>query len=702
MKNARVQSLARVASSAIVRHADRLRSLSNSISRVWPSDLPTYGYLILIALILLLPSLLFTTYLLSRFHSNDRHQSEQRLRQTAEAVADDIDRDIEGIKITLRTLAISGVLAQGNFAEFHRLALDALSGTDLALIVIDPSLIQRVNTMVPFGTAPHKTGDPPTALKVLATKKPQVSDLFISLITGKPTLNVAVPVMRNGEVRYILLMVFTPDRTLKILRGQNLPKGWVSGVSDSKGIVIARSLLHEKFVNTSLPPDLFSKRDRADVFTAQNLAGEPVVRAVVPMKQANWVVAATVPLDIIEASARESWRLAAMFGLGLFGLSALLAFFFGRILSRSIAQTATAAAALGRGESIVTSPSPIREANAVSASLHAASAELRQRALADAHLAAIVRSSQEAIVGFTVDGIVTSWNAGAQRVFGYTADEIIGRPKSQLLPSERQDELGQFMSRLRAGETMIAVETERRRKDGTVFPALLTVSRVASTNDELIGFSASLTDITARKAWEKRQQVLTHELAHRVKNAFAVLQSIARRTLSSSPNPAAFSDAFTGRLRSMAAAHDTLTADNWEAAELGALARTQLASYGSGDDPRVQISGPGVHLPPELAVPIGLALHELATNASKYGALSAPHGTVEITWSVQEREEGSKHLFLTWQERNGPPITAEPTHRGFGSMLIENNLPQAKVCRRFEVTGLICTIELPLTQHTRS
>ncbi len=163
-----------------------------------------------------------------------------------------------------------------------------------------------------------------------------------------------------------------------------------------------------------------------------------------------------------------------------------------------------------------------------------------------------------------------------------------------------------------------------------------------------------------------------------------------RATLREAKDPAAFAESFTGRMQSMTASFDILVAREWTAADLESLAQHQLAAYGSGD--RIGISGPRVELPPELAVPVGLTLHELGTNAAKHGALSNPNGTVMLNWSVVE-EAGEKQVHLEWREQGGPAVEP-PTRIGFGSMLIEKGLAQGRIARRFERTGLICTIDL--------
>jgi two-component system CheB/CheR fusion protein len=169
----------------------------------------------------------------------------------------------------------------------------------------------------------------------------------------------------------------------------------------------------------------------------------------------------------------------------------------------------------------------------------------------------------------------------------------------------------------------------------------------------------------------------------------AVIQSIARQTLRDAPEP--FAEAFTGRIQSLAAAHDILLEKGWLAANVKDLASRQLAVVHG----RVRMAGPDVAVSPVLATSLGLVLHELVTNAAKYGALSLPQGVVELSWRVAG-DDGRGRVLLTWKERNGPAVTA-PDHEGFGSTLIERSLPGAIVQRRFDPEGLVCTIDLPLS-----
>jgi two-component system CheB/CheR fusion protein len=313
-----------------------------------------------------------------------------------------------------------------------------------------------------------------------------------------------------------------------------------------------------------------------------------------------------------------------------------------------------------------------------------------QAAATDARLAAIVRSSQDAIYSFDHDNIIGSWNSGAERLFGYRADEIIGRSRSLLTPPHRMRELHEPLAF--GDDNIISTESERKRKDGTVFPCVVTKSQIFGADGQLLGFSSTVRDITERRLAEERQRLMARELVHRVKNSFAVIQSIVRQTQRSTPDPEAFAEAFGGRLAAMAASHDLLTDRHWEGASLRELIASQLAAFSAGAEKRVHVQGPEVTLDTSLAVPLGLALHELATNATKYGSLSIPGGSVELSWTVGQAN-GAESLSLIWRETGGPRVRA-PSRRGFGTSLIERGLPDARIERRFDPDGLVCRIEL--------
>ena len=195
-------------------------------------------------------------------------------------------------------------------------------------------------------------------------------------------------------------------------------------------------------------------------------------------------------------------------------------------------------------------------------------------------------------------------------------------------------------------------------------------------------------------AWETRQNLLLSELSHRVKNTLAVVQSMARQTFRGAKNFGQALTSFEGRLGALSVAHDLLVKNDWQGAELEDLVRNQLGAQFMEGDGSVKLEGPHIMLPANLATPFGLLLHELGTNAIKYGALSKMTGTVALTWRLLLQNNGQL-LQVEWREVGGPHLNGE-AQPGFGSFLIQHGLPGANVKREFSPDGLRCTIELPL------
>jgi two-component system, chemotaxis family, CheB/CheR fusion protein len=280
-------------------------------------------------------------------------------------------------------------------------------------------------------------------------------------------------------------------------------------------------------------------------------------------------------------------------------------------------------------------------------------------------LASIVESSDDAIISKDLDGIITSWNGGAERLFGYTAGEVIGKSITVLLPADRHNEEPGILERIRRGERIEHYETVRLRKDGSLVEISLTVSPVKDPQGKIVGASKIARNISERKQAEARQALLIGELHHRTKNLFAVVHSVVSRSFVGKTTVKDAETAVLSRLRSLAQTHVMLIEKEWQGADLAEVVRTEMKPY-SG---RVTIEGPNVTLTSRAAQNFALALHELATNAAKYGALSNLTGQVRISWSVFEAN-ARRLLSFRWQERGGPPVTP-PTHKGFGSAVLE-------------------------------
>jgi len=441
-------------------------------------------------------------------------------------------------------------------------------------------------------------------------------------------------------------------------------------------------------------------------------------------------------------------------------------------------------------------------------------------------LAAIVESSDDAIISKTLDGIITSWNPAAQRLFGYTVGEAVGRHVSMLAAPGHEGEMPTILERLRRGEKIDHFETVRQHKHGRLVDVSLTVSPIRDRAGRIVGASkiarditerrrfeqalrqseerfraltnavpdmvwtadadgtitfandrwfefcgispeqnargwpdlvlhpddrarcleqwtralregtdyeievrnrrydgeyrwfltravpirdeagrvstwfGSTTDIQGRKEAEERQRILAAELSHRVKNILAVVQVLAGQSGSRATSVDDFLQAFRGRLQALSSAHNALMASDWRGAGLAALARAALGPYLSGRSP-VQLDVEDLSLAPELALTITLALHELATNAAKYGALSTPAGRVILTARV-ERRDGVRQLCLVWQEEGGPPVRA-PEFAGFGTTMLGQVIEyqhHGSTELIWDKKGLLCRVTLPLADPT--
>ena len=304
-------------------------------------------------------------------------------------------------------------------------------------------------------------------------------------------------------------------------------------------------------------------------------------------------------------------------------------------------------------------------------------------------LASIVESSDDAIVSKDLNGIIRSWNKSAERVFGYTAEEAIGQPITIVIPQDRLDEERMILTRIRRGERLDHFETVRQRKDGSLIVISLTVSPVKSTADKIVGASKIARDITEEKRVREQVAVLAREAEHRSRNMLAIVQATVN--LSQSDTAEGLKGAIEGRIQAIANVHSLFADSRWIGAELSAIATRELAPYCKDNGARVRIDGLPVLLRPDAAQAIAVIVHELATNAAKYGALSTTAGQVELKWS----HAADGWVILRWTETGGPPVK-EPTRRGFGSRVIESMIGQLKGKTSFDwrTEGLSCLVTL--------
>ncbi len=325
------------------------------------------------------------------------------------------------------------------------------------------------------------------------------------------------------------------------------------------------------------------------------------------------------------------------------------------------------------------------------------------------HYAAIVESSEDAILSKDLDGVITSWNHGAERLFGYAPEEVVGRPVTILIPGDRENEEPMILERIRRGERIEHYETVRRRKDGSLVDISLTVSPIRDPAGKVIGASKIARDITERRRAHERAQLLLGEMNHRIKNLFALAISVLSLSARSANSVEELTASARERLLALARAHDlTLSRDSLNAPHvempttLHSLIRAIVAPYEStrdADARRLEIVGSDIAISGAAVSSLALLLNEFSTNSAKYGALSTPEGQIRIDCA----EEGPA-IVLTWTERNGPAVTSSEEGEGFGSILTRAAAGQfgGEMSKIWKPEGLVIRLSAPRARLTRS
>jgi two-component sensor histidine kinase len=517
---------------------------------VGPHSIRTY--LVLFALALVIPLIAVALIAFDRMAAIEEAQIENRILQIAKNLTVAVDQELDRALITLETLATSSELRNGDLRGFHDQAVLTLKTEKAAIVLVDKSYRQLVDTLKAFGAPLPPTSDPSTAQRVIDTGRPQISNLFKSSISGRPVFNVEVPVFDAGhQVQYVLIMSFQAAHMSDLLVQVHLSPGWIAGITDNNGVVLARSERHADYVGTALPDALFAQtQNSAGVYKATNVAGEPILRATSRSERSGWYVSATVPLSYFKEPRVRGYSFAVLLLATAIVLGWGFAYFFARLMARPLDEATHAAAAVGHGNSVMPIRTSLVEANLLLETLAKASSDL--------------------------------------------------------------------------------------------------LSRTEHAN------------------------FLVRELAHRAKNQLAVIKGMALQTSRHSKSMDDFIAQFDRRIQGLSHSQDLLLRQNWQGAWLQELVHAHLELFGI--NARVVITGPKIFLDATAVQNIGFALHELATNAFKYGALSALAGSVEISWATAK--DGG--VVLNWIEKGNPggsqPLSIQ---EGFGHRVITDLVPRA-------------------------
>lgn len=699
------------------------RSLASAFARVRQRGFSTQVYLVALVIALIGPGLLFTAILLARYAGTERARFEQDARENVRSIALSVDRDTAGLVSVLQTLATSPRLKDGEFDNFDAQARLVRDAVGLDILLRRPDGQQVVNTAVPRRAPLPRSALPFDREIASGSQRAVVSGYVKGMKPTDATYAVAVPVFGEGGVTHILSFT-VPISRLDSLVGREAVEGWTTGLSDRDGVILARLPDPDVMIGSqrlatlrqyqTATPNVWEGKDR-------RMKAVTVVEA--RSRLTGWTAAAIIPQALVEARLRNWIWAFCGFGLLVLATSSILAVHLWSRVSQPLRRLAATGPALARGEVIPRITSPIHEIRRLGDVLADASQRLRlrsderDRALAETErgLSALRESearfrhmadSAPALIWMTDESAQISFaNMHFDHMFGlHTAAVLAGEDWRRIIFAEDYEAFATRFREAFAARLPFQADVRVVDQDGVV--RWLRCEGVPRTDDtgNFLGYTGCNVDITDAKRAAEHQQLLIHELNHRVKNTLATVQSIAGQSLRrlEGPEATAARAAFEARLLALARVHNVLTRESWDGAELGNVVADAIAPLDAteGQRSRFVVSGPALRLPPRLALSIAMALHELGTNAVKYGALSQEGGTVTIAWSVERQAE--IRLILRWSEDGGPPVVA-PTRTGFGSRLIERSLAReldGEVQLLFAATGVVCTIEAPVPPPT--
>ncbi len=508
------------------------------------------------------------------------------------------------------------------------------------------------------------------------------------------TIIISTPVHASGKVASGVAGELRVRRLERFLPDVGLAPGWVAAIVDKNGRFIARSLDAEGRVGQMARPELqTAAKETAGRGTFENVTweGVPMLNSFRRSSLTGWTTVVAVPKDIVEAPLKRSATLVLVGGAGALLLSLATAFAYATRISEPIRNLGQMATAFAKGQAFAKTRYPLAELDEVQSAFVAAAAE-------SAHLSALVASSGDAIMSMTLDGTIRTWNPAAEQLFGYSAEEIVGKPKTLLVPPDEVDEFRKQLASVVAGEN-VRSETIRLRRDGTPIAVSVNAAPIRRHDGKIIATSSILHDVTERIANEEHRLFLMREIAHRSKNQLAIIQAIATQTARTTGSTEAFLKTFRSRLQGLSASHDLLLKQDWRGAPLEELVRRQVEAFVGESSNSVSIVGPPAMLTAAAAEAIGLAIHELATNSAKYGALSVPAGRVEVKWERADKGEAEAGWTLTWREWDGP-LVKTPVESGFGTQVIKRTAAmavQGKADLEYHPSGLIWRLTFPTT-----
>ena len=658
-----------------------------------------------------LPLLLFSGALVFDRVQQERRTVEAQAAGRLEALLAAVDREIRTAQTDLQLLASSPDLRTQDFQAFHRQLVEAVKSRGVGIVLLDRSGQQLVHTNVGWGDPLPRRTELSALTRVFETGQPQVSDLVMGATLRRPIVSVEVPVHLDGEVRWALAMGLSPATLSRLLLDQKYPASWVAAVFDRRGITVARTRAADEFIGKPASPMLLERlsHNLEGWFTTITNDGEEVYTLHRRSPVTEWQVALGIPSAEVDDPVRNTLLLLVAIG-GLLLLGSLLAARLAtQALARRIDALGKAALAVGSGKRPELPQRGVPELDRAGAALMTAADLLEERSRRRDAAEAALRESEQRLaatysrapvgIGETdLDGRFIRVNPELCEITGLGEDELLGRSFVDITHVEDRAAASEQFRTLLAGRLASYVLDKRLvRKDGRAVWTSVTCSLVRDEAGTPSYAIRVVQNIDERKRSEERQALLVAELDHRVKNTLANIISLAQQSSLSAGSVSDFVASLQQRLMAIARTHEALTRERFSGVSLRRLVEQETAPWRQAGRENIHLQTGDVWLKPAAAQTLCLALHELATNAAKHGALSSPHGTIALSCQIEERD-GKTWASLTWRETGGPPVTP-PHRRGFGRHLLERIVAfalEGEARLDFAMEGLCYRASFPL------
>jgi PAS domain S-box-containing protein len=636
----------------------------------------------------------------------ERHQRED-LAYTAKSIAATADAELGKYRALAGAIGRSPLLRLHNLSQFEAHANQVLPpSADAWVIVHDLEGQQLLNTRSELmGKLVVRNADGmENQRRAFATREPAVSGIIHGPATSTWGVSIDYPIFKNGQPFRSLTVVISAQRFASLLHPADVPSHWLNGIMDASGRYIARTPDPGNLTGQLASEGWRKTLGQNGIFEFPTREGDYAINANAILRSAPWTVGVGAKKSELQASTIGTLKFGAAGIVLCLLLSLFLATALGRTLTRSLAEFRKSSAALIAGAlpSDLSAPS-LPELQEPWKSLCAA-VEARERQEGALHkktqqLETLVASAPIGIAYFDRGHRYLQVNSELAEINGVSIEDHIGRAIEDVLPRNAEAVSPVIDHVFATGEVVrgLEVKGETPLRRGEIRYWLCGFFPVRNTHGAVEQVGAWVVEITERKRAEDQLKLLMGEVNHRSKNLLAVIQAIARQTAKEA-DPREFLNLFSQRLSGLAANQDLLVKTEWRGVHLADIVQAQIKPFAAVQESRISLSGPDIEVTPAASQAFALAIHELATNASKYGALSTPNGRIDIRWSIELGE-----LRLAWVEQNGPSVS-QPSRRGFGTVVISELTKSAlkgSSDLEFASSGVIWHVRCPVSAITR-